>query len=80
MRSKVQRWGNSLALRIPKSFAIEAGLDKDTPVEISLSKGRLVISKAIREGYSLDELLKRVTSENIHREVDYGGPVGDEVW
>ena len=80
MRSKVQMWGNSLALRIPKPFAVEAGLDRNTPVEISLKQGRLVISKAIRDEYSLTELLNEVTSENIHREVDFGASVGDEVW
>ena len=80
MRSKVQMWGNSLALRIPKPFAVEAGLDRNTPVEISLKQGRLVISKAIRDEYSLTELLNGITSENIHREVDFGAPVGNEVW
>ena len=80
MRSKVQMWGNSLALRIPKPFAVEAGLDRDTPVEISLKQGRIVISKAIRNEYSLAELLNGITSENIHSEVDFGAPVGNEVW
>jgi len=80
MRSKVQMWGNSLALRIPKPFAVEAGLDRDTPVEISLKQGRIVISKAIRNEYFLSELLNGITSENIHSEVDFGAPVGNEVW
>ena len=80
MRSKVQMWGNSLALRIPKPFAVEAGLDRDTPVEISLKQGRIVISKAIRNEYFLAELLNGITSENIHSEVDFGAPVGNEVW
>ena len=80
MRSKIQMWGNSLALRIPKPFAVEAGLGRNTPVEISLKQGRLVISKAIRDEYSLTELLNEVTSENIHREVDFGASVGNEVW
>lgn len=80
MRSKVQMWGNSLALRIPKPFAVEAGLVKDTPVEISLNQGKLVISKTTQDEYSLAELLSAITSENMHREVDFGGPVGNEVW
>ena len=80
MRSKVQMWGNSLALRIPKPFAVEAGLDRNTPVEISLEQGSLVISKAMRDEYSLSELLNEVNSENMHREVDFGAPAGNEVW
>jgi len=80
MRTKIQKWGNSLALRIPKPFAIEAGMDKDTPVEISLKQGKLVISKAIPDEYSLTELLSEVTSENIHREVAFGDSTGKEIW
>ena len=80
MRSKIQMWGNSLALRIPKPFAIEAGLDRDTAVEISLKQGKLVISKATQDEYSLTELLNAINSENIHREVDFGTSVGNEVW
>jgi antitoxin MazE len=80
MRSKVQMWGNSLALRIPKPFAVEAGLDKDTPVEISLNQGKLVISKTTPDEYSLAELISAVTPENMHDEVDFGRPVGNEVW
>jgi antitoxin MazE len=80
MRSKIQMWGNSLALRIPKPFAIEAGLDRDTAVEISLRQGKLVISKATQDEYSLTELLNAINSENIHREVDFGTSAGNEVW
>jgi antitoxin MazE len=80
MRSKVQKWGNSLALRIPKPFAVEAGMDKDTLVEISLKQGKLVISRVIPDEYSLTELLSGVTSENTHREVDFGDPTGKEIW
>ena len=80
MRSKIQMWGNSLALRIPKPFAVEAGLDRDTAVEISLKQGKLVISKATQDEYSLTELLNAINSENIHREVDFSTSVGNEVW
>jgi antitoxin MazE len=80
MRSKIQKWGNSLALRIPKPFAVEAGMDKDTLVEISLKQGKLVISRVIPDEYSLTELLSGVTSENTHREVDFGDPTGKEIW
>ena len=44
MKTRVQKWGNSLALRIPKSFASEVGLEKETSVEVSLSDGKLVIT------------------------------------
>jgi antitoxin MazE len=80
MRSKVQKWGNSLALRIPKPYAEEAGLSPDTPVELSLQEGKLVVARADALAYSLQELLAGITPRNIHREIDLGPAVGDETW
>ncbi len=78
METKVQRWGNSLALRIPKAFAEELGLHAGVCVQVELSDGRLVLEPADKGAYSLDELLAQVTQENIHVEVDLGEPVGRE--
>jgi len=80
MRARVQKWGNSLALRIPKKVAEEAGLSSDSPVEITFVEGQIVISSVSEEVPTLEELLAKVTDENIHREVDMGAPVGKEVW
>lgn len=80
MRTKVQKWGNSLALRIPKSFAAETLLEPDTEVDLSLVKGKLVITPIVESGYSLEQLLEGVTDENIHAEVDAGASVGNEAW
>ncbi len=80
MRTKVQKWGNSLALRIPKSFAAETLLEPDTEVDLSLVKGKLVITPIVESSYSLEQLLEGVTDENIHAEVDTGASVGNEVW
>ena len=80
MKTKVQKWGNSLALRIPKSFAIETSLEPDTEVDLSLVEGALVVTPIVKTGYSLEQLLEGVTDENLHAEVDTGAPVGNEVW
>ena len=80
MRARVQKWGNSLALRIPRSFAIEAGLSQDSPVELKLEKGRIVITPVTVGEPRLEDLLAAVTPENIHAEVDSGDAVGREVW
>jgi antitoxin MazE len=80
MRTRIQKWGNSLALRIPKSFANEVGLQKETSVEISLAEGKLVITQITKPRLNLDQLLARVTKENLHHEVDTGPAVGNEVW
>lgn len=80
MHSRVQKWGNSLALRIPKSFATEIGLTDETPVEISLVEGRLVIAPLPLPTYSLEELLAGITMDNLHSEQNTGAPEGNEVW
>ncbi len=80
MKTRVQKWGNSLALRIPKAFAEEVGLEKETTVEVSLEDGKLVISPVGRQKPTLEELLAQITPENLHGEVDYGPPVGNEIW
>jgi antitoxin MazE len=80
MQTKIQKWGNSLALRIPRSFALDARLKQDSVVEISLVDGKLVIKPVVPEAYRLDKLIARIKPENIHREVDAGKPVGKEIW
>jgi len=78
MRTKIQRWGHSLALRIPKPFAIEAKLVDRTEVDLTVTNGRLVVTAATKPPQSLDDLLSRVTKRNLHEEVDTGTPVGKE--
>jgi antitoxin MazE len=78
METKVKKWGNSLALRIPKPLALEVGLDDDSPVELSLSDGKLVIAPIVEEEMSLASLLAQVTESNLHNEVDTGPAVGGE--
>ena len=80
MRARVQKWGNSLALRIPKTFATEIGLDQNSSVEMSLVEETLLVIPADRQKYSLKQLLSRVTKNNLHREADTGPAVGGEIW
>jgi antitoxin MazE len=80
MKARIQKWGNSLALRIPKSFASEAGLREDAPVELSLAKGRLIVQPVQETPLKLEDLLREVTDENLHGEWDTGGAVGKEIW
>jgi len=80
MKTQVQKWGNSLALRIPKPFAEEVGLAPNSVVEVSLAQGKLVIAPVIKPRYTLKQLLKRVNKRNLHLEVDSGPAVGKEAW
>jgi len=79
MKIKVQKWGNSLGLRIPKVIAEEIGLKENTPVELSLKKKKIIISP-IKPEITLKKLLSQVTEENLHSEVDTGSPRGREIW
>ena len=80
MESRVQKWGNSLAVRIPKPFASEVGLHPDDEVELQVSDGSLVITPLRTPVYRLGDLLAGVRPSNLHREVSTGGPAGLEVW
>jgi len=80
MLTKVQKWGNSLALRIPKAFAQDAKLENDSLVEISLVEGQIIVTPVKGPGWSLEELLAGINKKNIHHEVDTGSSVGNEVW
>jgi len=80
MVTRIQKWGNSLALRIPNAFAREIGLEQGAPVEVTLRQGKLVIEPVEEPPLSLAQLLKGVTDENLHDEVDTGPAVGKEIW
>ena len=78
MCSQVTKWGNSLAVRIPKNMADQLSLSEDSPVDIEVTAGRIVISPHRRE-YSLDELVSKITPENRIDEISFGSPVGAEL-
>jgi antitoxin MazE len=79
MRTQVGRWGNSLAVRIPGPFAKELGLSEGMDLEVSLVAGGLLVRPRAKE-LTLEELVSRITPENIHGETDWGPPVGRESW
>jgi antitoxin MazE len=80
MKARVQKWGNSLALRIPNSYAEEAGLCTNAAVELSLVDGALVVQPIAPQPLTLDELLRGVTDDNLPGEWDTGPATGKEVW
>ena len=80
MKARVQRWGNSLALRIPRSFAADANLRQDSEVDLAIVDGKIVMTPVEAPRWTLEGLLGGVTPENLHAEVDPGAPVGGEAW
>ncbi|NTV05842.1 MAG: AbrB/MazE/SpoVT family DNA-binding domain-containing protein [Chlorobiaceae bacterium] len=80
MITKVQKWGNSLALRIPKAFAIGTRLENESLVEITVVEGQLIVKPVVAPDWTLDALLAGINSNNLHHEVDTGAVSGNEVW
>ena len=78
MRIEIQKWGNSLAIRIPKAFAREMGVDHRSGVDITVTDGQLVVSPSEALPFSLERLLQGITEENLHPEVDTGPATGKE--
>ncbi len=79
----LQKWGNSLGIRIPKTYLDELSWGEDTQVRESVVGGKLVIEAVTTPKipkYKLKELLGGVTPETRHEEVDFGEPVGREIW
>ncbi|MEA3267172.1 MAG: AbrB/MazE/SpoVT family DNA-binding domain-containing protein [Candidatus Fermentibacteria bacterium] len=79
MITTVKKWGNSLAIRIPKVIAEELLFKNNSTVELHTDKGSLLVKSVPRE-YSLDTLLAEVTDENLHEEIGTGESVGREEW
>lgn len=77
MQPRVQKWGNSLGVRIPLSLARKAGLKEGVPVELQADDNMLVIR---RKQYTLEQLLAHVSPDNVHREIETGSRVGREAW
>ncbi len=80
MQARIQKWGNSLAVRIPKTLATEAHLAQEAVVELAVAKGKLIIAPIKKKKYKLEELVSRITDDNIHTENIWGPAVGREVW
>lgn len=79
MKAKVQRWGNSLAIRIPKAYAADLRVEAGAVVDLDIVEAKLVVTPEA-DVPSLDALLAQVTPENAHAETDVGPAVGREAW
>lgn len=80
METRVKKWGNSLALRIPQTFARQLELEPDSQVRLTIRGKSLAVQPMKRPPVRLETLLKDVTDSNRHEEVDTGPPRGREVW
>jgi antitoxin MazE len=79
MKTRVRKWGNCLAVCIPKSLAEEAGITQDSLVEITLWNGGIAIAPIAQPEYTLEKLVCGISRRNRHPEFDTGAPVGNEI-
>lgn len=80
MLTQVQKWGNSLAIRIPKTMASDTKIQNGSVVELALIKGRIVATPIVEREYTLEQLLSGITTQNLHSENDTGKALGKEIW
>ncbi|MDP2362975.1 MAG: AbrB/MazE/SpoVT family DNA-binding domain-containing protein [Ignavibacteria bacterium] len=80
MRIKIQKWGNSLALRIPKAFAFQSRIRQNEYVNLSLDNDKIIVEPVEDKKYSLEELISGIKKTNLHRVIDFGEKVGAEHW
>jgi len=80
MKASVKKWGNSAAVRIPAAVLEATHVQIDEEVDIREEAGRIVIEPVREKKYKLGDLLKGITKDNIHQEIDFGSPEGREVW
>lgn len=80
MKTAIQKWGKSLAVRIPHAFAAKTHLHNGTEIDLKLQSGRQVITSREKKLHDLRSLLAQVRKSDRHAEMDWGGPVGGETW
>jgi len=80
MKTSIQKWGNSLAVRLPKPLMERMNIQQGTRVEISSDDESITIRPFPRAVYDLKTMLSGVTEGNVHDEVDWGEAEGSEPW
>jgi len=80
VKTQAQKWGNSLAIRIPSVFAREIGLSPGAHVYLQIKSDKLMITPRRKKQYTLRALLARVKKSNRHSETGWGRPAGQEAW
>ena len=80
MRAQVKKWGNSASVRIPASVMEAASLSIDQAVDVREENGRVVIEPVKAPKYDLDEMIAAISPDNVYEEIDWGPPVGKEIW
>ena len=78
--SRIAKWGNSLAIRIPLAIAKQASITEGDSVKLTLDRDGSIVLRPARRKYELSDLVARITPKNRHRATDWGQPQGKESW
>lgn len=79
MTTKIQKWGNSLVIRIPKSFAVTTQIHEGSEIKLSLEQEKIIVIKKEKQKYTLNDLVSKINEHNIHKEISFGSPAGKEL-
>jgi antitoxin MazE len=79
MTTKIQKWGNSLAIRLPKAFAEQTGIENGSDVRISIQDGKIILVPIKDSELLLETLLEQITESTLHDGIDFGMPIGKEL-
>ncbi|RPI02769.1 MAG: AbrB/MazE/SpoVT family DNA-binding domain-containing protein [Calditrichaeota bacterium] len=79
METKIQKWGNSLAVRLPKAFAEQTGIENGSNVQISIEDEKIILVPIKDRAKLLDALLEKIDESTVHNEINFGKPVGKEL-
>lgn len=80
METKIQKWGNSLGVRLPKSIATGQELEAGSVVKLSLLDKKIIIERVSKSTPTIKDLVSQITNSNLHAVVDWGKPRGKEIW
>jgi len=80
LQTNIRKWGNGLAVRIPKQIADELGVDEDAPIELTVEGGQIILRPLLKVSYDLNDLVAGITEDNLHGETQTGPPQGEESW
>ncbi len=77
---QLKKWGNSLAVRLPKEITNNINLKENSKLTIDIIDGKIIATPVKKSKITLDEILEGITPENYGEVIDFGSPVGKEIW
>ncbi|KPL72972.1 hypothetical protein ADM99_04980 [Leptolinea tardivitalis] len=80
MKKRISKWGSGYGIRVPKSILNKLGLSDGDEVFVNIENEQIVIKPLKNPSPSFDELVSKITPENIHKEIDFGPRIGNEFW